>query len=295
MAKQISVESSAKFEGQKEEGVHVLFPYLAYQRLVIVNVMYYGMEDAGDRGWVLIDAGVHGSAGPIRKAAARRFGKESRPAAIILTHGHFDHVGALADLAEEWDVPVYAHPLEAPYLDGSTSYPAPDPSVGGGMMTRMSPLFPRGPINVKSRLQMLPHDGSVPFMSGWRWIHTAGHTPGHVSLWYERDQIILAGDAFITTRQESAYAVLTQRPELHGPPMYFTQDWQASRESVRRLAALNPDLVVSGHGPAMAGAQMREALHELAERFDEVAVPKKGKYVDDPAIPEDGSAYECPT
>jgi hypothetical protein len=106
---------------------------------------------------------------------------------------------------------------------------------------------------------------------------------------------VLAGDAFITTRQESAYAVLPQRPELHGPPMYFTQDWQASRESVRRLAALNPDLVVSGHGPAMAGAEMRSALHELAERFDEVAVPKKGKYVDDPAIAEDGSAYEVRT
>ena len=46
--------------------------------------------------------------------------------AIVMTHGHFDHVGALEDLAEEWDTPVDAHPLEHPYLDGKASYPPGD-------------------------------------------------------------------------------------------------------------------------------------------------------------------------
>jgi glyoxylase-like metal-dependent hydrolase (beta-lactamase superfamily II) len=68
--------------------------------------------------WVLVDAGLPGSAGTIRRHAAEIFGSEARPAAIILTHGHFDHVGALLTLATEWDVPVYAHPLELPYLTG---------------------------------------------------------------------------------------------------------------------------------------------------------------------------------
>ena len=66
------------------------------------------------------------------------FGHGNRPAAILLTHGHFDHVGALKTLAEEWDVPVYAHTLELPYLTGRSSYPPPDPSVGGGAMAAMS-------------------------------------------------------------------------------------------------------------------------------------------------------------
>ena len=69
---------------------------------------------------------------------------------------------------------------------------------------------------------------------------TPGHTPGHVSLWRADDQAVIAGDAFITTSQESVYAVMTQREELHGPPQYFTTDWDAAKLSVQKLADLNP-------------------------------------------------------
>ena len=58
----------------------------------------------------------------------------------------------------------------------------PDPSVGGGLMSPLSPLYPREPVDVSRRLQALPADGSVPAMPGWRWVHTPGHAPG-VSLW----------------------------------------------------------------------------------------------------------------
>jgi glyoxylase-like metal-dependent hydrolase (beta-lactamase superfamily II) len=91
---------------------------------------------------------------------------------------------------------------------------------------------------------------------------------------------LIAGDAFITTRQESAYAVALQRPEIHGPPLYYTPDWENARKSVERLAALDPDLVVTGHGPALRGAEMREGLHALARDFDRIAVPEQGRYVD---------------
>src|SRR5690606_10707478 len=137
-------------------------------------------------------------------AVERRFGKGSRPTAIIMTHGHFDHVGALEDLARRWNVPVYAHPMEMQYLDGTASYPPPDPGVGGGLMARLSPLYPRGPVNVGERLQPLPDDGTVPGMAGWTWIHTPGHTVGHIALWRASDRTLVAGDAFITTNQESA-------------------------------------------------------------------------------------------
>jgi glyoxylase-like metal-dependent hydrolase (beta-lactamase superfamily II) len=273
MAQQIPVDSSARAIEVEHDSLHEVATDLAYQRHVLVNVIYYGAANAGNGKWVLIDAGVFGSAGRIIKAAESRFGKDARPAAIVMTHGHFDHIGALRELAELWDVPIYAHDLEHPFLNGSASYPAPDPTVGGGMMAALSPMYPRGPIDVRRWLQSLPTDGSVPHMPGWRWIYTPGHTQGHVAFWREADRALIAGDAFITTAQESAYAVMTQKLELHGPPMYYTEDWDAAKESVRDLSALQPELVITGHGRAMQGEEMRRALRELVDNFDEVAVP----------------------
>ncbi|GAB4209991.1 MAG: MBL fold metallo-hydrolase [Roseiflexaceae bacterium] len=279
MSKQVPVDPAAKAAEQVEHGVHRIAHDLAYQRLGIVNCVFYGPAGAGDRNWVLIDAGIPGSAPLIQDAAAGLFGAEARPAAIVLTHGHFDHIGALGELAAQWQVPIYAHPDEHPYLNGQSAYPPPDPTVGGGLMSTLAPLYPRGPIDVSPFLQPLPIDGSVPHMPGWQWIATPGHSPGHIALWHPAGRTLIAGDAVITTRQESAFAVALQSPELHGPPMYYTPDWPSARASAQRLAALAPDLLVSGHGPAMQGEAMRAALDTLARDFDQVAVPKHGRYV----------------
>jgi len=283
MAQQVPVDPAAEVTDRQGSSVHEILPDLAYRRLAIVNVVFLGRPGAGDRQWVLIDAGVMGTSSLIESAARERFGEGSRPLAIVLTHGHFDHVGALQTLANRWDAPIYAHELEMPYLSGRSAYPPPDPSVGGGLMAALSPLYPRGPIDVSHRLQKLPADGTIPPLPSWRWIATPGHSPGHVSFWRDSDRTLIAGDAFITTSQESAYAVAMQKPELHGPPKYYTQDWQSARTSVERLAALEPELVMTGHGPAMHGPSMRAALHTLATEFERIAVPPQGRYVDEPA------------
>jgi glyoxylase-like metal-dependent hydrolase (beta-lactamase superfamily II) len=257
---------------------------LAYLRLAMVNVFFYGRPGAGDRGWVLVDAGLPGTAGMIAGEAERRFGTRARPAAIVLTHGHFDHVGALRTLARQWNVPVFAHQLELPYLTGRSSYPPPEPLVGGGAMALLSPLYPRGPIDIGNQVQSLPEDGSVPGMPGWRWVFTPGHSPGHVSLFRDADRTLIAGDAFVTTKQESLLAVMTQRREIHGPPSYYTMDWAAARLSVERLAGLEPEIAATGHGRPLRGAAMRAGLEELARRFGTVAVPRRGRYVRAPAL-----------
>jgi glyoxylase-like metal-dependent hydrolase (beta-lactamase superfamily II) len=252
-------------------------------RIGIVNVYFHGAPLAGDGRWVLIDAGLHGSSERIVHAAEELYGVGTRPAAIVLTHGHFDHIGALRDLALLWDVPIYAHELELPYLDGRSSYPPPDPTVGGGAMAALSRLYPRGPIDVSEWLHTLPADGAVPGMPGWRWMHTPGHTPGHVSLFHGAEGTLVAGDAFVTTKQESMLAALTQRPELHGPPMYYTPDWESAKASVRLLSALEPEVAATGHGRPLRGPLMRQGLRTLAQDFDTLAVPRRGRYINEPA------------
>jgi glyoxylase-like metal-dependent hydrolase (beta-lactamase superfamily II) len=276
MGEHIKIDDEAIADVSSEGSLHEVAPDLAYQRLGIVNVAYVGTP-GGE--WVVIDAGVMGTKMFMTKAIEDRFGEDAKPTAIVMTHGHFDHVGNLKALAKDWDVPIYTHPVEMRYLNGGESYPDPDPSVGGGMMSALSRFYPKGPIDVSEWLQPLPEDGSVPGMPGWRWLHTPGHTAGHVAFWRERDHAVIAGDAFITTDQESAYAVTTQKPEIQGPPMYFTPDWPSAKASVRLLADLEPDLAITGHGRAIKGNELRNGLRMLADRFDEIAVPKHGKYV----------------
>ncbi|MGY2050967.1 MBL fold metallo-hydrolase [Methylobacterium sp. JK268] len=292
MAQQIPISPEARADGPAgPDGTHAIAPDVAYQRHTLVNVVFLGPPGAGDRGWVLVDAGIPGSRPGIVAAAEARFGAGARPAAILMTHGHFDHTGVLEDLAQDWDVPVWAHPLERPYLDGSAAYPPPDPSVGGGVFALISPLFPTKPVDVSRSLRLLPEDGSVPPLPGWRWLHTPGHAPGHVSFWRPQDRMLVAGDAFVTTAQESVYAVAVQEIEIHGPPRYLTVDWAAARASVEALARLRPETAITGHGRPLRGEPLRRGLDDLARAFDAVAVPAGGRYVDHPARAQDGSAY----
>jgi glyoxylase-like metal-dependent hydrolase (beta-lactamase superfamily II) len=267
---------------------------IALVRTGFANLFIYGRPGAPSGSWVLIDSGLPGSASRITRAAREWIGPWARPGAIILTHGHFDHVGSLRDLADLWDIPVYAHRLELPYLTGRSSYPPPDPTVGGGAMSILSPLYPRGPFDFGKRVQALPEDGTVPFMPGWRWVATPGHSPGHISLFRDEDRTLIAGDAVVTTRQESAMAALAYRPELRGPPKYFTPDWSSARRSVARLSELEPDVLVTGHGPPMRGVEMTRSLRQLARDFDRVAVPARGRYVGRPVVADDRGVISVP-
>jgi hypothetical protein len=97
------------------------------------------------------------------------------------------------------------------------------------------------------------------------------------------DRAIVAGDAVITTRQESLMAASTQQLELHGPPAYYTQNWYAAAQSARTLADQRPSVLVSGHGRPMHGTSLQRALIDLADRFERDEVPRRGRYVRQPA------------
>ncbi|HLG94972.1 MAG TPA: MBL fold metallo-hydrolase [Bryobacteraceae bacterium] len=252
-------------------------PGVFHVPLRIANVYFVG--DSGGE-WALVDAGLPGEGHKIRAAAESIYGRGSAPKAIFLTHGHPDHAGSALELARYWRVPVLAHPLELPYLGGESQYPPADPTVGGvlGLLARFSK--PGAP-DVTPAVQALPSETMGLPGAGWKWVHTPGHSPGHVAFFRRSDGTLLAGDAFTTVNLNSFFASATGLPRVCGPPATATYDWTAAGESVSRLASLQPLTLACGHGRPMSGGEAVRQLAELAVNFHK---PRYGRYVQSPAI-----------
>ena len=246
------------------------------------------------RAWVLIDTGIAGQFEGIRDAADQVFGVGAVPQAIVLTHGHGDHAGSALPLATFWNVPVYAHRLELPYLTGRGDYPPADPTTGGlfAFLIRIAPNMMRGH-DFGDSAKPLPDSGTVPGLGDeWRFIETPGHTPGHVSLWRERDRVLIAGDAVATMNVETASGLLSKTPSVSPPPSPVTPDWYAARKSVNKLADLTPKLIAAGHGEPVFGAAATAGIRRLADVF---RFPMTGRYVVEPAeFDEHGVRYLPP-
>jgi glyoxylase-like metal-dependent hydrolase (beta-lactamase superfamily II) len=261
--------------GTSEEGqVFDFAPDVVRVAMGIANTYLVGHATR----WVLVDTGPPGLSALIRRAARKRFGAGARPAAIILTHGHVDHAGNVDVLAREWNAPVYAHALELQYLAGRSEYPPHDPTVGGAMAL-LSRLFPRGGQRAVTT-PVLPLSNTIPALPEWEWVHTPGHTPGHLSLWRPADRLLLAGDAIATMNTDSWVEQARRTPELSKPPAALTPDWEAARQSVEALAALAPMAIGAGHGKPVAGRMVADAVGALAMTF---APPAHGRYVSAPA------------
>ena len=244
-------------------------PGVEWVPLSIVNAYLLDAPQSGGRsGFVLVDTGLPNTAPQLLEAVRGRYGAEAEPLAIVLTHGHGDHVGGLTTLYP--DVPIYAHPAELPFLTGERQYPPPQ----GGPLAFVMRLMPnRGP-NLRGRVRPLPEGGAVPFLPEWRWLPTPGHTPGHISLFREEDRTLIAGDAVSTAASMLPFPA---RPPQVTPPLpMMTPDPATQAQTQRALADLNPGLLAAGHGTPMRGLEMRRQLGLLAggER-QEAASPRR--------------------
>jgi glyoxylase-like metal-dependent hydrolase (beta-lactamase superfamily II) len=256
--------------------VDEITPEVARLRTLIANIYLVGRAGGP---WVLVDSGTPGNAARIRQAAAQRFGRDARPHAILLTHGHRDHAGSALELAEYWDVPIYAHRLERPFLTGMSAYPPKDP-MAGGAFSFMSRFFPSTTVNLGERLHDLPEAGEVPGLVGWRWHFTPGHAPGHVAFFQRHESVLLAGDACVTMDLDSAMGIVIQQPRISRPPAPFTYDWDQAQRSVELLAELRPEVIGAGHGEPMRGRGVAVGLADLAR---DLRMRRRGRYAGEPA------------
>ncbi len=261
-------------------------PDLGWLPVSFVNVYFLGQPDGP---WLLVDSGIPGRASQIRAAAEARFGADKPPGAIVLTHGHFDHAGSAWQLAEEWDVPIYAHPLELPYLTGKSSYPPPDPTIGGAIAF-LSRFMPSRPYDFGSRVRaLLPNE--LPGAPEWQWLETPGHSPGHISLFRAKDHALVAGDAFATMDMDSWTGLISGQKVLARGGAPFNCDWPATRSSVQKLAELQPTLAACGHGIPMSGEDFPARMQRFVKRF---RAPRHGRYVPEPAETDENGVVDLP-
>jgi glyoxylase-like metal-dependent hydrolase (beta-lactamase superfamily II) len=146
-------------------------------------------------------------------------------------------------------------------------------------MAFLSRFMPYRARDLAGRIESIP-SGELPGLSGWQWLETPGHSPGHISFFRRSDGVLLAGDAFATTNMDLWTGLLTRRKELARAGTPFNTDWDATQRSVEKLAALRPAVVACGHGVPMNDNGLPERLHRFAARFPR---PRHGRYVKEPA------------
>ncbi len=162
---------------------------------------------------------------------------------IILTHSDWDHVGALAALHKASGARTYASRIEADAIAaGKPSRPIKRRgfSLRRLLFSLMGPLMKPVPFKVDEILS----DGQVlPILGGLRVVDTAGHTPGHVSLFASSLSLLFCGDSMVTDEDG-----------IHGSRPGLTWDEAKARAAERKQAALEARIVCSGHGPVVMDA-----------------------------------------
>lgn len=200
---------------------------------------YLAEGDAG--GVALIDTSTGGADAAIISAMSESGHRPEALRAIIATHYHYDHTGNVEALRSATGAQLHVHEGDAAFVDGTTPWMA--ARGAWSFLDRM------GPKPFALKVDCVVRDGDVlPFAGGLRVIHAPGHTPGHMALYAEERGVLFAGDALMNILG------------LRLPMAMATHDMAAARESVWKLAQLEFDVALPGHGtPIMSRASEKLA------------------------------------
>ncbi|MGZ4202200.1 MAG: MBL fold metallo-hydrolase, partial [Thermoleophilaceae bacterium] len=155
-------------------------------------------------------------------------------AAHVLTHAHPDHQGASHQICERLGIPLWCGEADADAAENPVLIRERQPQLALNRLIWRTWAGPAHPVARKLR------EGDD--VAGFKVLETPGHSRGHVVFWRESDRVLIAGDVL------NGMNLLTSLPGLHQPPAVFTPDPARNRESIRRVAALEPALVCFGHG-----------------------------------------------
>jgi hydroxyacylglutathione hydrolase len=181
---------------------------------------------------VLIDAGRRWDK---RRIFAELKGREL--SMVALTHVHPDHQGVAKAVCEARGVPLACHADDVDAMEGRR--PVQEASQKNPV-NRLIALIWQGPPH---RVDRVLQEGDE--VAGFRVVHAPGHARGEVIYFRESDRVAICGDVI----RNMSYA--TALPGIKEPPPIFTYDMAENRRSIRKLAALNPSLILPGHGPAV--------------------------------------------
>ncbi|MCP2366052.1 glyoxylase-like metal-dependent hydrolase (beta-lactamase superfamily II) [Agromyces flavus] len=212
---------------------------------------------AGPDGVTLIDAGYVGQR-DLLVASLQIIGcRVEDVSAVLLTHGHADHLGGAAWLAATFGTRVYAHPLEVRNVRRDVVEQA-----GVADLVRQAwrpgvlrwaldilPLLDRNPALGVPDVAAIPmRDGEADVPGHPRVILVEGHTTGHTAFDFEGEGVLVVGDCLATRHGTSHLA----GPQLL--PSVFHHDLAGARETLGQLRGSSSRVVVPGHGEAWIGS-----------------------------------------
>jgi hydroxyacylglutathione hydrolase len=216
----------------------------------------YFLEDEG--GVIQFDAGSRAMTKKAQ-AAGEELGGLTR---IVLGHAHADHRGTAPSL----NAPIYCHPDEvadaesddaiAPYMDIA--------ELPVAFSRRVYPFLLRRWDGGAAKIAGTVSEGEE--VAGFEVIHFPGHAPGLIGLWRESDRVALVSDVIYLIDSVKLGKPLPPG-EASVPHPAWAWDHAKAKESVRKLAALEPKVVGAGHAEPLRGENLRETLERAAEKY----------------------------